>query len=343
VSAPADERHRTDMRPTADSSRWGRMVDVLAPPLLAVLALATGSRWVDVPRSRILPALQALASAAAVPTWGVLLATASTRRWRLAGAAGALAAVHAALSASWATRRHHGVDTGGGDRLVVLSSNLQHGRGDPATIVEAVKTRDVDLLLLVEVTHEAYAALLEAGITALLPHATGSPRADARAVMIFSRSPLRAADGPALPPVGYGAALVTVVTPSGDVRAAVVHPVMPLPGHAPRWHRELAGIADWAGSVPRDLPVVLAGDFNATLDHPVLRRLGDVGFVDAHRDAGRGRLATWPRVPGLSRLSPMFQIDHVQVRGLDVVDAGTLVVPGSDHLAVWAELAPARR
>ena len=343
MSAPADERPRTDVRPVGERSPWSRMVDALAPTLLVVLALVTGSRWVDAPRSRILPLLQALVSVAATPTWVVLLATAAARRWRLAGAAGALAAVHAGRSAAHAPRRRHRTDAGGGDRLVVLSSNLQHGRGDPTAIVEAVKTRDVDLLLLVEVTHEAHAGLLEAGIMALLPHATGRPRTDARAVMIFSRSPLRSADVPALPPVGYGAELTAVVTPSGDMIAGVVHPVMPLPGHASRWHRELADLAVWAASVPAGVPVVLAGDFNATLDHPVLRRLGDAGFLNAHRNAGRRRLATWPRVPGLSRLSPIVQIDHVQVRDLDVVDAGTLVVPGSDHLAVWAELAPAHR
>lgn len=344
MSAPSDERHRTDVRPVGDRSLWAGLVDTLAPPLLVVLALVTGSRWIDTPRSRIMPLLQALASVAVAPTWVVLLATASARRWRLAGAAGALAAVHAGRSAARVRRRRRRTGAGGGgDRLVVLSSNLQHGRGDAAAIVEAVKTRDVDLLALVEVTHEAHAGLLDAGITALLPHATGRPRTDARAVMVFSRSPLRRADAPALPSVGYGAELTAVVTPSGDVIAAVVHPVTPLPGHTSRWHRELADLAAWAASVPAGVPVVLAGDFNATPDHPVLRRLGDAGFRNAHRDTGRRRPATWPRVPGLSRLTPIVQIDHVHVRDLDVVDAGTLVIPGSDHLAVWAGLAPARR
>jgi endonuclease/exonuclease/phosphatase (EEP) superfamily protein YafD len=343
VSAPVDERHRTDVRSVGDRSPWNVMVDTLARPLLVALALVTGSRWIDAPRSRFLPLLQALASVVAAPTWAVLLAATAARRWRLAGAAGALAAVHAGRSVAHRRRRRRDTDAGSGDRLVVLSANLQHGRGDPAAIVEAVKTRDVDLLALVEVTHEAHAGLLDAGITALLPHATGWPRTDARAVMVFSRNPLRRADVPTLPPVGYGAALTAVVARSGDVIAAVVHPVTPLPGHASRWHRELADLAVWAASVPAGVPVVLAGDFNATPDHPVLRRLGDAGFRNAHHAAGRRRPATWPRVPGLSRLSPIVQIDHVQVRDLDVVDAGTLVIPGSDHLAVWAELAPPRR
>ena len=34
------------------------------------------------------------------------------------------------------------------------------------------------------------------------------------------------------------------------------------------------------------------------------------------------------------------QIDHVLVRGLDVVEAGAWEILGSDHLAVWARLSP---
>ena len=344
MSAPDDERHRTDVRHASDAAAvdGGRMVDTVAPPLLAVLALVTGSRWADAPGSAVLPVLQALVPAAFVPTWVVLLATALTRRWRLAAVAAVLAAVHIVLLVPWVTRRRHVTVGEGGERLVVLSSNLQLGRGDPAALVETVRARDVDLLLLVEVTLEMRDALLEAGIAQVLPHMAGIPRADTDTAMIFSRHPLREPDVAPLPPIRYGSELATVETPSGDMVAAVVHPVVPVPGPARAWHRELAGLAAWAASVPRDMPVVLAGDFNATMDHPVLRRLGDVGIVDAHREIGRGRRATWPRIPGLSLLSPWFHLDHVQARGFDVIDADTLVMPGSDHLAVWAELAPAR-
>ena len=185
------------------------------------------------------------------------------------------------------------------------------------------------------------AALLDAGIADLLPHMVGSPEPGSGTAMIFSRHPVHDPDVAPLPPISYGSELATVKTPSGDVVVAAVHPVVPVPGPARAWHGELAGLAAWAASVPRDVPVVLAGDFNATLDHPVLRRLGDAGMVDAHREVGRGRHAKWPRIPGLSLLSPWFHLDHVQARGFDVLDADTLVIPGSDHLAVWAALAPA--
>lgn len=331
----------TGEAPTGD--RLGRAVDATCPPLLALLALITGSRWADSSAPVLLPVLQALVPAASLPTWIVLALATLTRRRRLAAAAAVLAAVHVGLLVPWVTPgRRPPADRADVDRLVVLSSNLLFGRGDPATVVDAVRSRDVDLLLLVEVTWEVRDALLDAGISAVLPHSAGRPRADADAAMIFSRHPLRAPDVPPLPPVRYGSALATVRTPSGDVAVAVVHPVAPVPGLGRAWHREWTALGDWAAAVPTDVPIVLAGDFNATMDHPVLRRLGDAGVVDTHREAGHGRRPTWPRIPGLPLLSPWFHIDHVQARGFDVADADTLVMPGSDHLAVWAELVPSR-
>lgn len=273
------------------------MVDTVAPPLLVALALVTGSRWVDAPRSRVLPVLHALVPAASAPSWVVLLASALTRRWRPAVVAGVLGAVHLGLLVPWVTRRRRASTHQRGDPLVVLSSNLQLGRGDPAALVDSVRARDVDLLVLVEVTVEMRAALLDAGVADLLPHMAEAPAAGSDTAMIFSRHPLRDPDVAPLPPISYGSELATVKAPSGDVIVAVVHPVVPV--SRPRaWHRELAGLAEWAASVPRDTPLVLAGDFNATLNDPVLRPPGR----RRHRrrePGGRSRppcdLATHPR------------------------------------------------
>ena len=344
MRAPTEDGHRTGLADpsfaddTPVKGRVASLADMIAPPLLAALALITGSRWADTPAPAVLPVLQALVPAAFTPTWIVLLLTVLARRWRLAAAAAVLAAVHVALLLPWVTPGQRVTKAAANERLVVLSSNLLFGRGDPSTIVDTVRARDVDLLLIVEVTWEVRDALLAAGITDLLPHKAGRPRADADAAMIFSRHPLRAPDVPPLPPMRYGSELATVATPHGDVVVGVIHPVAPVPGLTAAWHRELTSLGAWAAAVPDEMPIVLAGDFNATMDHPALRRLGDAGLYDTHRELGQGRRATWPRIPGLSLLSPWFHIDHVLARGLDVARAGALVMPGSDHLAVWAEL-----
>jgi endonuclease/exonuclease/phosphatase family metal-dependent hydrolase len=37
-------------------------------------------------------------------------------------------------------------------------------------------------------------------------------------------------------------------------------------------------------------------------------------------------------------MPPFVQLDHVLVRGFDVVDAGTTAIGNTDHAAVWATL-----
>jgi endonuclease/exonuclease/phosphatase (EEP) superfamily protein YafD len=80
---------------------------------------------------------------------------------------------------------------------------------------------------------------------------------------------------------------------------------------------------------------VLAGDFNATLDHVQFRRLLRTGHVDAAGQVGKGLVPTWGPVGRLAVLA----IDHVVVDpGCAVLAASVHNLPGSDHRAVYAEL-----
>jgi endonuclease/exonuclease/phosphatase (EEP) superfamily protein YafD len=63
-------------------------------------------------------------------------------------------------------------------------------------------------------------------------------------------------------------------------------------------------------------------------------------MTDAHHVAGQGWVQTWPQ--GRRLIRPFIQLDHVLVRGLGVVDAGVVQLPGTDHAAVWARLSPHR-
>jgi endonuclease/exonuclease/phosphatase (EEP) superfamily protein YafD len=86
---------------------------------------------------------------------------------------------------------------------------------------------------------------------------------------------------------------------------------------------------------------ILAGDFNATLDHADLRRVLAGGYEDAASVVGAGLHATWPE----GRLvPPTVAIDHVladERAGVRAVSVHTL--PGTDHRAVFAELVLPRR
>jgi hypothetical protein len=84
---------------------------------------------------------------------------------------------------------------------------------------------------------------------------------------------------------------------------------------------------------------IVAGDLNATLDHPAFDDLGTC--VDALADAGAGGVGTWPAALPRALGAP---IDHVLVDGREwrVLEASVLDAPdGTDHRAVEAVLVPA--
>ncbi|MFG1701563.1 endonuclease/exonuclease/phosphatase family protein [Nonomuraea sp. M3C6] len=80
---------------------------------------------------------------------------------------------------------------------------------------------------------------------------------------------------------------------------------------------------------------MLAGDFNATLDHLPMRDLLAAGYRDAADVMGRGFLATWPQ----SSKMPGVTIDHVLADSrMAVREFGVAGLKGTDHRPVFAEL-----
>jgi endonuclease/exonuclease/phosphatase family metal-dependent hydrolase len=80
---------------------------------------------------------------------------------------------------------------------------------------------------------------------------------------------------------------------------------------------------------------VLAGDFNATLDHALFRSVLRLGYADAALQAGNALAPTWGPAGRLA----LITIDHVLVdRRCAVLASSVHAVPGSDHRAVFAEV-----
>ncbi|UNK69766.1 endonuclease/exonuclease/phosphatase family protein [Microbacterium sp. H1-D42] len=127
---------------------------------------------------------------------------------------------------------------------------------------------------------------------------------------------------------------------SGDGPTIVaVHAVAPRPDAMTRWKSDLAWIAD---QCPEG-DFILAGDFNATVDH--MAGLGmDGGTMGRCRDVasntGNGMVGTWPA--DLPRLLGA-PIDHIMASA-NWRASGSVVLDdagGSDHRAVVAQLEPA--
>lgn len=128
-----------------------------------------------------------------------------------------------------------------------------------------------------------------------------------------------------------------LITPAGVVQVVDVHAVAPLNRpNALHWCAQMAQLSRLRPA-PRE-QLILAGDFNATLDHAPLQRLVASGLRDAFVESGRGFGATWPRwsgpVPSLMRLDHVLVSDQMRVKSVR-----EQVSVGSDHRRLVVQLA----
>ncbi|MDA0164509.1 endonuclease/exonuclease/phosphatase family protein [Solirubrobacter ginsenosidimutans] len=255
------------------------------------------------------------------------------RRWVVAGVAGVAVA---AFALALVPRAVGGPEPeADGPRLVVMTSNLYLGQADARAVMRIAREHDVDVWSLQELRPGLVRKLDRAGAKTLFPDRVLDPRERASGSGVLSRTPLAVVDtapnrqGHAEPEVSLK------VAGAPPVRIKAVHPAPPVnPTAAPLWRGALEALpsSDGRGDVQ-----ILAGDFNATLDHPELRALLGRGYTDAADAAGKGFTSTWPWLRR-TRALPLT-IDHILVDKRVTVEKVTVVrVPGSDHRAVIAVL-----
>jgi endonuclease/exonuclease/phosphatase family metal-dependent hydrolase len=223
-----------------------------------------------------------------------------------------------------------------GPVLRVITANLQHGQASADALVRLVRSRRADVLFLQELGDSAVVRLKQAGLGDLLPYELIDVRAQSsRGSGIYSRFPLAESEGLSFPPTFAAQPSARMELPGGRVADLVcihTHPPKP-PERAAvaRWREELRMLP-----APADPPRVLAGDFNASLDHEEFRRLLRRGHVDAAAELGRGLVPTWGPLAGGPGL---LTIDHILVDPrCEVLAVSVDPVPDTDHRAVYAEI-----
>ncbi|MET8006431.1 endonuclease/exonuclease/phosphatase family protein [Nonomuraea glycinis] len=271
--------------------------------------------------------------AAVVAGAGLLLAAAMRQR---AAAVVALATTvvlaGTVLPRGFADGQHQASADGG--TLRVLAANLLVGSADEAALVALVARLRPDVLALQELTPDALTHLDAAGLRTTLPYAVTRPKPGAGGSAVYARHPLTAAE--AIEHGGFRQVRATLRHPSGpEVEIVSVHPcALRLYARQPCWRSGLRALPD-AGDGSGPLRV-LAGDFNATLDHLLVRELLATGYRDAADVTGHGFTATWPqggRLPGVA-------IDHVLAdERMSVRAFGVHPLRGTDHRPVFAVLA----
>ncbi len=330
--------------PDLSDGRTQRLVGIASSLIVALLVVPT----LAVTTARMLPSgsllwviLRASAPLAIIPYAFAMIVLVGTT-WRLRGAGRSVAASALIVVTSllclhvwWFTEPFladaHGSPTG--NTFTVMTANLHIGRADPAAVLGAMDRYGVDILVLEEVTPSALAELDMGGIDRRLDHRAGAPSEGRDGIMVFANEHLHEVGVIDAATPGYD---VEVATGRGPLHILAVHPTAPNNGVA-QWSRDLDVVV--ASARASNGPTVVAGDFNATLDHPQLRALMDFDYRDASADAGLGWRPTWPS-PGNIRLDgvglpSLFGLDHVFIRGpLEATYARTRAIPGTDHRAL---------
>lgn len=296
-------------------------------------------------------ALRGLACAGGVAIGVVLLGVWATRR-RRAGRAGTRRrprrrsrALLLGLAFAGAGIAHGAIQVGRGwvaaptgpAGLTVIAFNTQ-GRPAHADIAELAEREAAAAVALPE-TSQATARLAAAELAdrgmeyQVFTALQGSHPVGATSLLVSSE--LGRYRQVAAPFVRLGAVRAVPADGDGPVLAAV-HPPPPLPLSfgMRNWARHAATAAGMCEEIRGSL---VAGDFNATLDHASLRDLGTCD--DAAEATGAGAQGTWPSWLPIPLASP---IDHVlfDSDGWAAVSTRAVRAGGSDHRALIARLAP---
>jgi endonuclease/exonuclease/phosphatase (EEP) superfamily protein YafD len=247
------------------------------------------------------------------------------RQWDAIIAAGVIATVLIACVLPRALPDFNQLAGAKGPELRVLTVNLLAGNADFGEVLRLAQKADV---VVVQELTMSYAAKLEQHF----PYHVTFAAQGVGGAGIYSRLELTEA-GRSLNPLGFGQ--VSAELPQQHVFIESVHPVAP---------SESNRVEPWRESFRRqknaqpDGPMwILAGDFNATLDHSMMRHLIRSGYRDAAAVKGKGLTGTWGPYDG--DLIPPVTLDRVLAdRRLGVKDVQVFGVRGSDHRAVLVTL-----
>ncbi|MFI6508445.1 endonuclease/exonuclease/phosphatase family protein [Streptosporangium sp. NPDC050855] len=237
-----------------------------------------------------------------------------------------------ALGLSVLPRAFRSAEPVAGTPLRVLTINTLFGRAETDAVMDLVRRLRPDVLSTQELTPGMVEKLDAAGLGEIMPYRVLEPEWSAGGSGLYARYPLTARKG-LFEAIGHNmpAALMTVPG-APPVEVVDVHPFPPLGRQVYDWTAALDALPS---AVPGTIRI-LAGDFNASLDHAAMRRFLGRGYLDAADGAGEGLTPTWPvndRVP------PLITIDHVVVdRRVGVNEVSVHTVPGTDHRAVFADL-----
>ncbi|WP_162605897.1 endonuclease/exonuclease/phosphatase family protein [Jiangella aurantiaca] len=281
-----------------------------------------------------------VAGAGAAVLVAVLALAIRRARWPLAAVAGVIASA-TVLSAGVLLSRGLSSDPvpvadAPGEVRVLVFNTLYDGAG-PEVVADLVTTSGADVVVLPETSAATTerAAALAGGDFQVFHHQVDVGITSATGLLVASSLGTYGEPQPD-PSGGLGSFTVRSAAGSDGPPITAVHAWPPTADAMARWRSDTA----WAvGRCQGVEGAIVAGDFNATLDHPALRSPASCADAAAERDAAA--VGTWPAGWPSWAGAP---IDHVlaDARAWDVVAFSVLdPAGGSDHRPVLAVLRPA--
>ncbi len=239
-----------------------------------------------------------------------------------------------------------GFESTGNSDVIVLSWNTLGGAAGAQTIADLATQSGAEVIALPETTNQVGQAV------ANLMAASGTPMqvftvaydevSKSRSTTLLISEKLGAyVVNESVTTTSVLPSVVAHPTNGNGPTIVAVHAVAPIPGEMEHWRSDLRWVAGACGSTN----VIMAGDFNSTLDHYAgLATTGKAlgACSDAAEATGNAAVGTWPSLLPALLGAP---IDHVmttpnwKVTGMRVIQSQDGA--GSDHRPILAQLSPA--
>jgi endonuclease/exonuclease/phosphatase (EEP) superfamily protein YafD len=201
---------------------------------------------------------------------------------------------------------------------------------DGATMQEMIGRFDPDILVMPETSQQDLELALRGTAFADYPHYSSPDLGGATptTVLISPRmGDWAQSDGPS---TRFGSLTLQNSEPKMP-KIIATHTSPPVPGHMDQWRADLKSLAAYDGL---DEPIIIAGDFNATMRHGFLADLKTLR--DAAVECGAANEGTWPADVATSIAAP---IDHVLVSpGIRVTGCELFATNISDHRGIAVSL-----
>lgn len=219
------------------------------------------------------------------------------------------------------------------EAMRIMSINVAKGAADVDAVIDAARLHEVDAIAVQELTPAFAVALEAAGMSGIFPFNVLRPDDDARGTGLWSRFPI--SNPRQLHGFGFACVAGTIEFGGAKYDLFATHITAPIQDQdSTNWIADLARVD---ALIETNLnPLVVAGDFNATVDHKQFRRLLRDGTQDAARQAGRSYVNTFP---ANWSWPPFAALDHILVPSeLTATAFDTVEIAGSDHLAILSAL-----